>query len=368
MSDTTTPDAGAASRVAAAWFFRSSEEGFALSRDGVLISVNPAWCVIADSRPLVEVGRRLETLFLPEDLPVLADLRRRIRTEAATVMEHRLPLPKGGYRWVRASMRRAEGPWTSIIVHDITAEREARAAQARTEDLRTQLAHLWGQNALGEMAAVLAHELNQPLAAIANYTEGARAIAASGPEPDAGLLEALDRAGGQAVRAGEIIRRMRRLVTQDLAPRQTDTLAKVVGEVAFMINLVAREGQTRIDYALATGADEVTVDPIQIQQVVMNLVRNAVEACEGRDDRRVLIETAAAEGGGGVLTVHDSGPGVAEGDLERLFRPMQSVKARGMGLGLSISRAIAEAHGGGLELATSRLGGAAFSLTLPPAA
>jgi len=251
----------------------------------------------------------------------------------------------------------------TCFLHDLS---EIRAAHEKTQDLNAQLAHMWGIQSLGEMAAVLAHELNQPLAAIANYTSGARAITARMELPDDGLIEALDRTNAQAIRAGEIIRRMRKLVTRKETERRGESLAGLIGEVDFMINLAAREGSVDVRYALATGADAVHVDRIQIQQVVMNLVRNAVEAVRGRQDPVVLISTEKTERGWAVR-VEDNGPGLKPERAENLFQPMRSEKSDGMGLGLSISRAIVEGHGGEIWTEDSRFGGAAFCFMVPAA-
>ena len=247
------------------------------------------------------------------------------------------------------------------FVHDLTA---LQAAHDRSQDLRAQLTHVWSMNSLGDMAAVLAHELNQPLSAIANYVRGARTLVARMELADDELLDAVEQAGNQAVRAGEIIRRMRNLISSSNAEQKPESLASLISEIDFMVNLMARDADIAVQDSLAEGPDEVVVDRIQIQQVVTNLVRNATEALRGRAHRVVEIQTRRI-GPNWVVSVGDSGPGVSPAMADKLFYPLASSKKRGMGLGLSVSRAIIARHGGEIWVETSRLGGAAFCFNLP---
>ncbi len=249
------------------------------------------------------------------------------------------------------------------FLHDLT---ELHAANQRTQDLRAQLAHIWSMTSLGEMAAVLAHELNQPLAAITNYLRGARNVTARLELENDDLLEALDKAGDQAIRAGEIIRRMRNMVTRNAADPTPESLSDLIREIDFMSNLIAREGGATLRYDLAEGPDEVLADRIQVQQVTTNLVRNAVEAMRHMGSRLLVVSTVR-KGPWWIVRVEDSGPGIPPGAAERLFEPLLSEKVQGMGLGLSISRAIIEGHSGSIWVEDSLLGGAAFCFKLPAA-
>lgn len=247
------------------------------------------------------------------------------------------------------------------IIHDLTSLQEAHD---RSQDLRTQLAHVWSMNSLGEMAAILAHELNQPLSAITNYMRGARTILAHEAHPDDDVLEALDQASAQALRAGEIIRRMRSLIAHTDNDHRKESIRALISEIDFMVRLVAREADVTVRYNLSKATDFVYVDRIQIQQVVSNLVRNASEAMQGHADRILEISTRR-EGDNWVVAIEDSGPGIAPEMMEKLFVPLATSKAKGMGLGLTVSRAIINHHKGELWVATSRLGGASFGFTLP---
>ncbi|OYX34931.1 MAG: hypothetical protein B7Y99_04720 [Caulobacterales bacterium 32-69-10] len=246
------------------------------------------------------------------------------------------------------------------FIHDLTA---LQAAHDRTQDLRAQLTHVWSMNSLGDMAAVLAHELNQPLSAITNYVRGARTIVSRMELEDGDLLEAVDQAGAQAIRAGEIIRRMRSLISTNENDHKLESLASLISEIDFMVNLLARDAGITVRYDLSEGPDDVMVDRIQIQQVVSNLVRNAAEALRDQRVRVIEIKTKRQPGGWRV-SVEDSGPGIAPEIADRLFYPLASSKKQGMGLGLSVSRAIVEHHHGELWVEKSRLGGAAFCFNL----
>ena len=250
------------------------------------------------------------------------------------------------------------------FVHDLTS---LHAANDRTQELRNQLAHVWRMNSLGEMAAILAHELNQPLAAVSNYVRGARTMVARLELPDGALLEAVDKAGDQALRAGEIIRRMRSLIARNDVEQKPESLAAMIAEIDFITSLVAREANVVLRYNLADCSDHVLADRIQIQQVVSNLVRNAAEAMK-ESPYRILEITSRQTEAGWVVAIEDSGPGIARDMVDKLFNPLTSSKSQGMGLGLSISRTILENHRGSLWVEKSRLGGAAFCFMLPPVA
>jgi two-component system sensor kinase FixL len=261
------------------------------------------------------------------------------------------------------ALRIEEERYFAAFIHDLT---ELRAANDRTQDLRAQLAHIWSMRSLGELASVMAHELNQPLSALVNYLRGARRISMRLELADSELLYALDKAGDQAIRAGEIIRRMRDMVSRSAADPRPEGLSAMITEIDFMTQLIAREGGATVRYDLAEENDYVLADRIQIQQVTTNLVRNAVEAM--RETRwRLLTISTRHEPPWWIVRVEDSGPGVPAETVEQLFEPLQSGKSQGMGLGLSISRTIVESHSGQIWVENSLLGGAAFCFRLPEA-
>jgi two-component system sensor kinase FixL len=247
------------------------------------------------------------------------------------------------------------------LVHDLT---DLTEAQERSEELRDQLTHVWRLNSLGEIASVLAHELNQPLTAIANYSRAARTIVSRLELTDDDLLEALEETGAQAIRAGEIIRRTRAMVSREHNEQQIISLKALILEMEMIINMLAREASVSVSYDFEDGPDEVQVDRIQIQQVLGNLARNAFDAMRAGAGGRLEIGTRKTSGGW-IVRLSDSGPGLAPHIANRLFEPLVSGKTNGMGLGLSISKTIIDHHHGEIWVERSRYGGAAFCFMLP---
>jgi two-component system, LuxR family, sensor kinase FixL len=247
------------------------------------------------------------------------------------------------------------------VVRDLTTLEEA---QTRLSELRAQLTQVWSLNSMGEMASVLAHELNQPLSAVANYLRAARNLIARMELEDDDLIDAVARAGDQAVRAGEIVRTMRDLAARGGTLQKPESLGAIIGEIDFIVSLMARDAGVAVFYDLHKGDDTVMADRIQIQQLVVNLARNAIEAVTKYPNRQVHISTRLDPAGNLMTMVEDSGPGVDPAVSDRLFQPLASTKPEGMGLGLSISSAIVENHKGRLWVEPSRLGGAAFCFVL----
>nr|WP_272872406.1 PAS domain S-box protein [Agrobacterium tumefaciens] len=249
------------------------------------------------------------------------------------------------------------------FVRDLT-EREESAA--RLQEIQTELARLARLNEMGEMASTLAHELNQPLSAIANYVHGcARMLQGSEDARDRQLHEALREAGEQSVRAGQIIRHLREFVTKGETEKLPHKLRQLAEEAGALALVGSREKGVRSVFDFAAVGDMVMVDRIQIQQVLTNLMRNAVEAmgdCQ-KKDLRVSIKPAGHDEVS--VVVEDSGPGIPSEIADQLFKPFVTTKAGGMGVGLSISKRIVEAHGGEMTVSRSELGGACFSFTLP---
>jgi two-component system sensor kinase FixL len=259
-----------------------------------------------------------------------------------------------------ASFTTAGQAFFTIIARDRTV---LDAAERKEADLRSELTFAWRQNSVGELAALLAHEINQPLAAITNYLGAARNIASQHMTHPVRVIEAIERASAQAMRASEIIRRLRTLVERSDEGQKAEDLKALLLEVDAFVRLTAREADVRVEYVLSEQPMIATADRIQIQQVVLNLVRNAVDAMVGAP-RRLLRISACPAGEDMQISIEDSGPGIAEDLLPKLFLPVRSTKPNGMGVGLSICRTIVEAHGGRIWCEKSPLGGAAICFTL----
>lgn len=249
------------------------------------------------------------------------------------------------------------------FVRDLTERQEAKQ---RFQDLQSELIFMSRFTALGEMASTLAHELNQPLTAVASYMNGARRLLDRGrPEDQGEIRVALDNAAGQALRAGQIIKRLREFVSRGESDRNPEDLRQLIEEASALAQVGAKEMGVHVSFAFDPRAGLVLVDRIQIQQVILNLMRNALEAMQESAGRKELyVSTRLQDSQTVEIAVADTGPGIAPDIMARLFQPFVTSKRNGMGVGLSISRTIVEAHGGTLSAEAAPEGGTIFRLTL----
>ena len=248
-----------------------------------------------------------------------------------------------------------------LALTDLTA---SHTADAQARELHAQLNRVWRLNSLGEMAATLSHELNQPLSAAVTYLHAAQT-----DMKRAGLVaesagRTVDMAKTQLLRAGEIIRRMRELLAHETRGLDVERISSMIADLDGVIEMIGRTGGVSIELQIDTGNDRVWAERIQFQQAMVNLVRTAVEALEGRPDPRVVITGRTISPESYEIRVEDNGAGIATADMETIFRPLISTKSGGMGLGLSVTRTIIESHSGVLKVEASPLGGAAFSFCL----
>ncbi|MFN3389421.1 MAG: PAS domain S-box protein, partial [Allosphingosinicella sp.] len=248
------------------------------------------------------------------------------------------------------------------FVQDLT---ERQNFEARLEELKSELIHVSRLSAMGTMASTLAHELNQPLTAIANYAEAAGTMLESGREVDAELMrEIMADMSAQSLRAGAIVRRLRDFVARGEVAKTVEKLPDLINEAGALALVGSREKGIVVQFHYGEDATPVLVDRVQIQQVLMNLMRNAVEAMEGCPVRRLSVSTALLDPATVQVTVADTGPGIAPEMADRLFEAFASTKSSGMGLGLSICRTIVEAHGGRIRAHSPEGGGTEFQFTL----
>ena len=248
------------------------------------------------------------------------------------------------------------------FVKDLT---ERQQTEFRLQELQAELVHVSRRSAMGEMASTLAHELNQPLSAITNYLNGARRLLQRRDHADAEekLRTAITAASDQALRADEIIRRMRAFLASGQTEREVLLLTQLIEEAGALALLGAKERGVRIHFDLAEKADVVFADRVQVQQVLVNLIRNALEAMDGK--RRELAIRARSDGTKATISVSDTGSGISPDIADRLFQPFVTTKDEGLGVGLSVCRTIVEAHGGRIWVEDNPGGGTVFSFTLP---
>jgi len=235
--------------------------------------------------------------------------------------------------------------------------------------LLQKLTHVSRLATMGEMAAGIAHELNQPLTAIASYAQACDWLLARGSTDTAEIRDALQQITAQGLRAGEIIRRLRNLARTPDSQRVLTDCNSLVEELRGLALTDARVHNVRLEMNLAAELPQVQVNRIEIQQVVLNLVRNAIEALESvpPERRQLILRTGAGPDETVEISVEDSGPGVDRKIVDRLFSPFVTTKPAGAGLGLAISRSIVEAHKGTLRYRPQDAGGACFYLRLPHA-
>jgi len=247
------------------------------------------------------------------------------------------------------------------FVRDLT---ERESTERRLQDLQSELIHVSRLTALGEMASALAHELNQPLAAITNYIQGSERLLGAPTVDKTKIGTALQKASEQALRAGQIIQRLRDFVGKSEADRRIEPISTLLEEAGALAMIGAKERRVRLQYALDPTVDLVLADKVPVQQVALNLMRNAMDAMEGSARRELRVSSHAVDGDMLEIVVADTGSGIDPAMANQLFQPFVTSKAHGMGVGLSISRTIIEAHGGRIWAEPNPGGGAAFHFTL----
>lgn len=250
------------------------------------------------------------------------------------------------------------------FIRDLTERQETLL---RLQDLQSELAHVGRVSEMGTLASSLAHELNQPLTAVASYCESARDLLAGHPDDETleMIREAMDEAAKQAVRAGQIVRRLRDFMSHGETERQVESLQRLINEANALALVGSREHGIDVQLTLDPTADLVFVDRIQVQQVVVNLIRNAIDAMIDSPVRSLSIRTARGKRGFVEVSIEDTGTGISEAIAPQLFQPFVTSKQNGMGIGLSICRTIVQAHGGRIWFEPGSNGGTAFHFTLP---
>lgn len=312
----------------------------------------------------------MEQVVHPDDRARFArEWRRAVAEVGQFELECRLLRQDGEARDVEVRVQVGRGPRGRVAagtLHDITdrkrTEEDVRQGEAR-------LAHFARLSTMGEMAAGLAHEVNQPLTAIATYAQAATRMMARPEGADrADLDEALGQITAQALRAGEVIRRLRAFVKNRETRQEAVDCNRLVEELRLLVEPDARINDMRLRLELAPSVPPVGADPVQIQQVLINLVRNAIEVTLETPGalREVRILTQATAEGGVEVAVEDHGHGLAPGAADNLFNPFFTTKPTGTGLGLAISRSIIRAHAGRLAHRPTPGGGCTFYFTLPP--
>ena len=379
----------AALRTEAAWR-QAMEDSLTVglrARDveGRLVYVNRAFSDLVGFSPEELIGRATPMPYWPPD--AIADsMSRHLRNMAGGA-------PRDGYeaRWVRkdgqpidvmifeAPLVDASGRhigWMGSIL-DIT---ERKRLEERERHQTDTMAHQARLTMLGEVASALAHQLNQPLTSITGYAAGVKRLLERAGQTDARILDAMTRLGDQAGEAGRIVKRIREFLTRRSPQREAMDLAEAAHRAIALLGRDLRRLQLHVEWVVPPGLPEVDADPVLIEQVVLNLVRNACDEMTGVPPAQRRLRVSIARAGAGALPgagddegflrldVDDAGPGLRGRSVEQLVTPFYSTKPDGMGMGLAICRSIVEAHHGAFDATTGAFGGARFSFTLPLAA
>jgi PAS domain S-box-containing protein len=325
-----------------------------VNAEGLIVYANTA------SQPLMEAwdteaGRLLPPAWIDE-----------VRAALAEGANHELEDDQGSQIYALLFVPIQELGYVNIYARDITA---VRRAEQESRQHQSELVHVCRLSTLGEVATGMAHELNQPLSAIVNYANGACRRLQSGIGDNDALVDAMRHISSQAQRAGEIIRRLRALVGKQPPIRSGVDLNSLVREVCGFVEFETAKLELQIQLELAEGEIPVDVDLVQIEQVLLNLVRNALDALEERPvGERALVIATMMQGGDALVQVRDNGPGIPPERMLHLFDPFFTTKESGMGMGLPISQTILESHGGEIR-AESEVGvGTVFHVRLPVAA
>ena len=333
-----------------------------LSETGRILAISPRACALFGVSEAAVLSRPVQDLIEGFDPAVLRD-----DIAPANGVIHTWRGRRDGATFplgVRGAFTGAgdEAPELVLMLTDLSLW---HSAEARSQELSEQLNQVWRLNSLGEMAAILSHELNQPLTAAATYLHGARTdMRHAGPIGDS-VVRSLDLAKGQVLRAGGIIRRARQLLAVDARTLQEERVSCMLEDLQPILQLLGPAADVRLRVQIDAENDHVLADRIQFQQAIVNLVRNAVDAAGASGaSGEVAILGHAVSDRAFEIRVEDSGPGVPAEQMSTMFRPLITTKSDGMGLGLSVTRSIVERHGGALRVERGSLGGAAFIFEL----
>jgi PAS domain S-box-containing protein len=244
---------------------------------------------------------------------------------------------------------------------------DIKRAEEERQRHRQEIAHVMRLGTMGEIASSMAHELNQPLTALASYCDAAMVMAGNLPEPPQGIFQILERAMEQAHRAGDMIRHLREFVCKGEDSIHPLDLDRIIEDIGILLGSELNTARVTLELQLGTQGCTVMANKVQIEQVLVNLVMNSVEAIQGARTTggKVVLRTRLLEGGAVEVTVTDDGPGIDPGMFEKMFNSFQTSKASGMGMGLSISRSIIEGHAGKIWADRPRRDGAVFGFNLP---
>jgi PAS domain S-box-containing protein len=339
--------------------------------DGRYLYASPACRSLLGYEPEELVGRDAYDLFHPDDVDAIVLSHRTILEKPVDFrVEYRIRRKDGEYIWFETISKTIRDPGTGELRDIIGVSRditERKRAEERAVQLQSELAHVTRLSTINQMTSGLAHELNQPLAAISTYVDACKQLIHKIDSMPAEVYEALEEIGIEARRAGRVIQQLRALLRRREPQESSVNPNNLVRQVVELTRASVRSTGSALRLDLAPDLPSVVVDTIQIQHVILNLVTNALEAMEASKDgeRILIIRTRRTPGNRVEVTVRDTGCGLPIEDPSRVFEPFYTTKEKGVGLGLAISRTLVETHGGHLSAAPNPDCGASFTITLP---
>jgi PAS domain S-box-containing protein len=336
--------------------------------DGRYVLVNRYWEGMARRRAQDVIGKNIEEVMPPEAVEALdAHNRQVLESRQPMQFEETIRQPDGMHTWVSVKFPQFDANGEPVGVWGISTDiTERKRAEEQARQHQAELAHVLRVGTIGEMAAGFAHEINQPLGAVANYAQGAVLRMRNGTVQPAELLPVLEAMAHEALRAGEIIRRMRDLVRKEPSEQKPFDVNTLVRDSAGIVEGEARQLGIQMRLDLAAELPPVTCNGVQIEQVILNLLRNALDAVQSYAAGAGCVDISSAPLGRDAVevSVRDNGVGLPDESVD-VFAPFYSTKAHGLGMGLSISRSIIEAHHGHVSAKRNPAGGSTFSFTLP---
>jgi two-component system sensor kinase FixL len=341
---------------------------FTADRDCRIRTVNPAFCRLCSRSDVELIGMSFAELVAPSDRERFAqEHERQLASLSGGIFEVSLVRGNGSLAQCSVNCGVTTEHARPLFIAQVVDRTGELAMESEMREQRERLAHVGRLLTMGEMASGIAHEITQPLTAIATYAQAVRRMLSRGPEPGSEIIGAMEQIAKQAERAGEIIRQLRGFMRKEEVRSEGVDINQQLQAVARLADVDLRHNETRVELQLETDLPKVMADPLQIQQVALNLIRNAIDAMHDIAPSRRLIGIRSRRGSAGEVefSVSDRGPGVAIADRERLFAPFFTTKTQGMGLGLSISTTIVQSFGGRLWYDEAQGGGAVLNVSLP---
>ncbi|VAW51431.1 hypothetical protein MNBD_GAMMA06-887 [hydrothermal vent metagenome] len=337
-----------------------------LTSDGYIISASDGWARLTGKKIDITLKRSLRSFFIEQDQPLLNNLHDRLKRQTSHTLRFNLRLRADAHRakWINANFTLTDSGVSPIIKGILSDVSDVKNLENERQQIQQELTHTRRLSNLGEMAAGLSHELNQPLAAINLYIQGCLKRLEDKPAIDPEIIEAMHSAQAQAKRAGNIIEQVRSFVRKAPLNKNDTAINDLIAETMHLLDVDPDVQDIEFHYELANDLPFILLDRLQIQQVLVNLVYNAIDSMP-EQERKIIILRAQQQANTVVVEVIDNGKGVPKNIAKNMFEAFVTGREDGLGLGLAICRSIIELHGGTLQHENNEAGGSCFRFSLP---